>query len=52
MPFEQHCKAEEMVFQLGCSQHSSHKEQANVDVDVSIINNHCNLTAPWLGLKG
>lgn len=36
MPFEQHCKAEEMVFQLGCFHRSSHKEQANVNVDVSI----------------
>lgn len=51
VPFEHRCKAEERVFQLGCSHHSSHKEQANVNVDVSIINNHCNLAALWLGLK-
>lgn len=36
---------------IGCFNHSSHKEQANVNMDLSIINDHCNLTALWLGLK-
>lgn len=37
VPFEQHFKAEEMVFQLGCFHHSGRKEQANVNVSIIII---------------